>query len=259
MILTCPDCTTRFLIKDDVIGENGRSVRCSQCSSTWFVAADPDVLSLQEDQEFTDIRIHSKDDAASPIAPPEPAPYESAPVPEQVDTPPPHKIIRDKAELKKVRRRVFGVSMIWGVTLIILVAAALLVVIFRSQIVGTFPGTAPLYNAFGLQASASGLEIYDVETRYGDDEGVPVLFVNGKIKNHDIRARDLALVQLSFKNANGEVLASWVVQPRKTRLKPGETLNFISQYPNPPIDATRLAPSFVNEDAAAALVPIVTQ
>ena len=35
MIITCPECETRFMISDQALGEDGRTVRCSKCAHTW--------------------------------------------------------------------------------------------------------------------------------------------------------------------------------------------------------------------------------
>lgn len=35
MIITCPECGTKFSIADDVLGERGRKVRCFKCGATW--------------------------------------------------------------------------------------------------------------------------------------------------------------------------------------------------------------------------------
>jgi predicted Zn finger-like uncharacterized protein len=247
MILTCPECATRFSIKTEAIGPNGRTVRCSQCSATWFVSADPDILSLNEIQS-SPVQESLANEAVSDDLSSEPV----DPIPEDVSNEPkekmaPHTALRDKAEKTRVRRRLFGVSMIWISTLSILVLAALLAWIFRSQIVAKFPATQQVYSAFGVKASESGLEIFDVETRQGNSDGIPVLFVNGSVKNYDVKTRDIPLIKMSFKNANGEILTSWVIEPSKSRLESGQSLAFTSQYPNPPIDATKLAPSFVEE------------
>lgn len=38
MILTCPQCATRFVVPDQAIPDEGRKVRCAQCSHTWYQA-----------------------------------------------------------------------------------------------------------------------------------------------------------------------------------------------------------------------------
>lgn len=36
MILTCPNCSTRYLMSAAAIGEKGRDVRCAKCAHEWF-------------------------------------------------------------------------------------------------------------------------------------------------------------------------------------------------------------------------------
>ena len=275
MILTCPDCATKFTIKPEAIGSNGRTVRCSQCEATWFVAADPDILTLRDNEDAADMRenIINEPTQDEPIEIPDDENTadldndkgwrlaDGDDVKEVVSGAVPHAMMREKAENKKVRRRLFGVGMIWGVTLLILALAILFAFLFRSHIVTKFPGAGKLYDAFGVEASASGLEIYDVESSYGDSDGTPILYINGKVRNYDRRTRDLPMIKLSFKNSNGEVLDSWVVQPERSALEEGQMLKFASEFPNPPIDAATLAPSFVDEDVVmeTADVPMATQ
>lgn len=246
MILTCPECATRFSIDSEAIGPNGRTVRCSQCETTWFASADPDILSLNEIQNTPIIEdvieeIDSDPDISSQLVENEAEQSVSA----TAQTP--HGEIRDKAERKKVRRRLFGVGMIWLTTLGVLAVAATLAILFRAQIVEQFPGTRALYSAVGIEASETGLVIQFTSTEYGDVDGRPVLIVNGEIKNLDLQARDVPLVQINFQNDNNETVANWVIEPPKSILEKGELQKFSSQYPNPPIDATKLVPVFVDE------------
>ncbi len=271
MILTCPECATRFQIADDAVGPNGRTVRCSQCTATWFVAAEPDALALNEAEND---EIHKQDEFEEKFAH-KPAPdltsenldadssdedgLTSSIEPGETLQIGAHATIRDQAERKKVRRRLLGVGMIWVVTLVVLALFALAAYLFRAQIVTHFPGAAPVYRAIGFEANSSGLEIYGLETREAYRDGTDVLVVTGKIKNFDTKPRNVEMIRLNFKNANDQVLASWVVEPPKPVLWPGEIISFTSQYPNRPRDATKLSPEFIREEANVTNVPLASQ
>jgi predicted Zn finger-like uncharacterized protein len=64
MILTCPNCGTQYMVKDDAIPTGGRQVRCASCKHSWH--QDSDTVG---DANF----------AAPPIAEPE-APLASEPI-----------------------------------------------------------------------------------------------------------------------------------------------------------------------------------
>lgn len=267
MILTCPECTIRFKIADHAIGPNGRTVRCSQCSVTWFVAAEPDGLSLDEAEKTTEIREEIINEPVSNINLKNHSPESQNSVFGNLESGSDdvfsdvgaHAAIRETADRKKARRRLLGVSMIWVVTLTILALFALAAFLFRAKIVEKFPGTAPVYRAIGLEANVSGLEISFTDTKFGNNEGVQVLFVSGRIKNFDIKTRDVELIQLSFINDSGEILTSWVVEPTHTELKSGQVIKFTSQYPNPPVDAVTLVSSFVSETDMSDTIPVASK
>ncbi|MEM9014556.1 MAG: zinc-ribbon domain-containing protein, partial [Pseudomonadota bacterium] len=43
MIITCPECATRYNVEDDRFLPDGHSVRCTNCGVSWFVPA-PEAL-----------------------------------------------------------------------------------------------------------------------------------------------------------------------------------------------------------------------
>ncbi|WP_260483044.1 zinc-ribbon domain-containing protein [Sphingomicrobium flavum] len=60
MILTCPSCSTRYVVKDGAIPPGGRKVRCASCKHSWH--QDPDELTQAEAE------APLVDDAAMPPA-----------------------------------------------------------------------------------------------------------------------------------------------------------------------------------------------
>lgn len=251
MKLKCPQCSQHFVIAPNAIGPNGRTVRCSACTTTWYVASEPDVLNLQdqidqEDDIQMDLSGHSVEGAAlgGMTAKATKAKGRSG-----LQTP--HAQMRDRAERKKVRRRLMSVAMIWGVTMVIIALMGLALYLMRSTIVEKFPQTRSLYQAVNIKVPIGGLEIYAVQTKYAGPVGEQTIYVEGKIRNVDRKIRDVPLLRLSFKGEQGNVLDQWVVEPSKGQLEAGEHIVFKTHFQNPPIEALSLATNFVFETVEA--------
>ena len=60
MIITCPDCATRYDVDDSRFIPNGRSVRCTACTESWFVPAPEDLDMAPMEDLSQDSRIDEK-------------------------------------------------------------------------------------------------------------------------------------------------------------------------------------------------------
>ena len=247
MILTCPNCSTRYLTKPDAIGENGRTVRCAKCGTTWFVTADPDALAL-EDQARADMTVIEDDQTSAT----QEVQTDGRRVEDQDGSLTgrrrsddraergAHVSIRDKADKKRRTQRIFGVTMIWVTTLGLLALAAVLAFLFRQPIVEKFPQTAAIYEAFKVKASSTGLALDPLQTEYIRVEGEPHLVINGAVQNLTNKDKVIPLVKLSILNRSDEEITHWFVQPSPDTVGPKGKVKFAAEYPNPPVDAVSL-------------------
>lgn len=66
MIITCPNCATRYDVDDDRFSPDGRSVRCTSCSESWFVPA-PEPIGADPIEDLTPLdRVSNDDEAPQP-------------------------------------------------------------------------------------------------------------------------------------------------------------------------------------------------
>lgn len=245
MILTCPDCSTQYSVKDGAIGPNGRTVRCSSCSATWFVSSDADSLALADniEEEITQVETPTASEPETTIESPlAHKPHKAKPVTGA------HVQVRDKADRQRRNRRLAGVTMIWMITLGLLLAAAIIGFIMRQDIVDRNPAMSSIYKAFRIDVKSQGLDFESPGTSHTIIDGRPVLVINGVIVNRSTKARDIPLVELSLVNGGGEVITKWLVEIDEKEIAPKQRISYISQFPNPPLDAVDLKYKFHEPD-----------
>src|SRR5215217_3364754 len=59
MILTCPNCSTQYVVKDGAIPPEGRQVRCAACKHSWH--QDPDGEAPLELQDEAPAEAHASE------------------------------------------------------------------------------------------------------------------------------------------------------------------------------------------------------
>jgi predicted Zn finger-like uncharacterized protein len=74
MILTCPECASRYFVDDSKVGAAGRVVRCASCGARW-TARNEEALDLFEEPSAADLagdaNLTALDGAANPADDPE--------------------------------------------------------------------------------------------------------------------------------------------------------------------------------------------
>jgi predicted Zn finger-like uncharacterized protein len=149
MILTCPACSTRYLVDPATLGRDGRMVRCAKCGHSWMQRPPVDM------PKAVDLDIS-------------PPPEEIKPIPVGSSLP----AIRKPPPPKS--RKPLAISAI---------AAALLVLIggiyMRQDIVEIWPPSALLFETVGLPVDAlgAGLQLQNVRSEKRVEDGITVLVI----------------------------------------------------------------------------------
>jgi predicted Zn finger-like uncharacterized protein len=229
MILTCPACTTRFLIADLTIPTEGRDVRCGRCKHVW--RQEP-IAEIALDTAF------EEDTAASVM--PGLAPLDWAP--------------RPLPSVRPRRRPNLWISeLAASVALIVFLGGMFL---FRDEVVAAWEPAARLYDSVGLPVpvTGQGLAIEKLEVKTYRNADKTVLLVSGHVVNTGKATATVPPLVLSVRDTAKRELLQWAHPlPEEQRLLAGgATVAFHTQQLVDNQLATNLLVRFGNAHAKIA-------
>lgn len=246
MLVSCPSCSTRYVVDPASIGASGRRVKCVRCGEVWHQALpDEGVERVRSNAPLFD------DDA--PAAEPEPwngGAADGADFIEQLARQADERDDVDAvaAALERSRQHRAGLPATAGprkrgpgaavLALLILLIGGLAAVgyVARTQIVGLWPPALKLYDTLGLpvdleatgllDALSAGLDIADVEVEWIEEIGSQVLWVRGRISNESDVSRRVPPLRIELRDDEGRPVADWVFTADRDRLPPGHSTLF---------------------------------
>ena len=241
MILTCPQCATRYQTDAALFAPPGRKVKCAKCAHVWMQAAPP------PDLEFGNEAVEPE--------PPQPV---GEPVPQRAAYAPPREAYAPPTPTIPVQTRNpraptpwstrLGLAAGWlGLALIVLVIGWSAET-YRQQIATLWPESSSLYSALGLKVNARGIDIVNPADRVEKEDGQFVLVVTGRLVN--ITQRELTVPPLSvvLTDDDKRSLYQWSFSPGASILKPGEGVDFRTRLSSPPAGVKHLEIRFSGSD-----------
>ncbi len=130
-----------------------------------------------------------------------------------------------------------------GVLALLIVDA--LLVGWRDEFVRVMPQTASFYALLGLNVNLRGMSFDGVGTSVEQNQGAPVLVVEGNIVNASGKLEDVPRLKFAVRNASGQEVYSWTAAPPRQTLAPGEAVAFHSRLASPPVEAHDVLVRFV--------------
>lgn len=216
MILTCPSCATSYFVADEVIGPDGRTVRCKACAKTWKASTRDQVLDL------------ATTDVAEVVA------NGSAEVTDLAETPAPElpKAFRAKAEQQRRLQQAAIHGATWSGIASLFAALLGAAWLFRVEVVETFPRAASAYAAVGARVNPTGLDFEAVTARASPFDPGRVL-ISGALRN--VRDNEVIAppVRLALLDAHGAEIGHTIVSIDAAPVLPGRVQGFAAFINDP--------------------------
>mgnify|MGYP002011971045 CR=1 FL=1 len=250
MNLKCPNCGTRFKIKDGALGTKGRRVKCGKCDHRWHAvpavtAAATVIRPADPSEEFAP--------PPPPPPPPPPAPDDKAEFDDinfgviQDDLPPiPPKSSFEAAELRPAAKKSGGTMKYWILLGLLLVGGISSAFIYRDLVVHHFPQANLVFKMLNMPANTLGygLKIGEPKTFLDIKRKTKALGIAGQIINETGKPIAIPLLKAILLGPKGENIKSWTFEAKQLRIDPGEKVEYKTSLVNPPSGATGLQITF---------------
>jgi predicted Zn finger-like uncharacterized protein len=221
MILSCPECSTRYVIDPAALGPSGRTVRCTRCSHSW-AEPPPAVEELVAAQAVS-----------PPVSPPIDFSRGARPRGTNLPALPGEKRSRAPAVL-------------WTILLLFLIGVAGVAAWQRDAVITRLPAAAELYELVGLGPvlPGTGLALENVRQKVSTRDGARILRIDGDIVNVSGKPRDVPQMLGVLLDGAGKEIKRWEFQPPLPKLLHHERAPFSTELADPPDAASEVRVTF---------------
>jgi predicted Zn finger-like uncharacterized protein len=243
MLLTCPSCETRYQVDEAAIDRAaGRQVRCANCGYLWHFAPSleehvPEPTAARPAARSTGVVAGAASAAAAPgpaMAGPVLQPDGAAALSTTLEL--------GSAAAPAVEAMHPALRGLLQVGAALIVAAVILVPILgRNTVVGTWPESAKVYQAVGLQTVTPGTGL-DVKVTQLRSDGAFV--VTGEITNTTREAVNLPPIRVALFDMTKTEVEFQMVDPPVESLPPGAVIRFKTVFEHPSVAATDVVATF---------------
>jgi predicted Zn finger-like uncharacterized protein len=234
MILTCPECASRYFVDDSKVGAAGRVVRCAACGARW-TARNEEALDLFEEPSAADLagepNLTALDGAANPADDPE-TPVDQLPGEELP------KVFRARADAERRLKEAKTTGIIWGGMVAVMVVMLVAAGVFRMNVAHLWPSTAGAYAFARMPVNNVGLVVEDLKAEPAMQDGHAAITITGVLRNitdHQVATPPLRVALL---NEHGKRVAGKLAAAADPLIPPSQTRHFSVTLLDPPARPT---------------------
>lgn len=256
MILTCPECASRYFVDDSKVGSAGRVVRCASCGNRWTARNEESTDLFDEPSAATlagDAAMAPVDAAAAATASaasePEPEPPVSALPGEELP-----KVFRARADAERRLREATTTGVVWAGMAAAMASMIVGALIFRIDVVRLWPTTAGAYASVGLPVNTVGLVIENIKAEPSLEDGHAAVTITGIMRNITDHAVIAPPLRVELRNAKDKRVAGRIAAAADPKIPPSEIRHFAITILDPPRTAKDLVIDFAVEPGAAKAV-----
>ncbi len=220
MILTCEECNTRYLVPNSAIGEDGRTVRCTNCNHEWFQVLDADAEIEELPQGYSEPGIldgeeDSGDESFAAILAHEVADddtdgYDGDEIPESVRPDIDGRFVPALAGEHSGK----GLSRLlsYGAAAVVFVLIFVVLMALKGPLTKTFPVMVGYYEIIGktVRLNGEGLVFEKIDAKFlSSVAGESTVSIDGTILNLTSEDEMVPSVNAAFVDESGAVVGSF--------------------------------------------------
>ncbi len=228
MILTCPECATRYFVEDSRLGAEGRTVRCASCKNSWRAQAEEplELTSSAEEGAVAREALSFKADEPVGVAAP--------------DVP---KVFRAKIEARRKVKEAATAGVVWAGMVSTFAAVLVAAYVFRVDVVKLYPRAAGAYAFARVPVNPTGLEFERIKAEPATI-GSSSVIVTGQIRNVEDIGAVPPPIRIALLDSHGKRMRSQVIRLATPRVAPGKAVAFTATLEDPSGKADDVAVEF---------------
>jgi predicted Zn finger-like uncharacterized protein len=247
MILTCPECASRYFVDDSKVGAAGRVVRCAACGNRW-TARNEEALDLFDEPSAADLagdpNLTALDGATNAADDPE-TPVNQLPGEELP------KVFRARADAERRLKEAKTTGIIWGGMVAVMVVMLVGAGVFRMNVAKLWPTTAGAYAFARMPVNNVGLVVEDLKAEPMMQDGHAAIIITGVLRNITDRPVAAPPLRVALLNENGKRVSGKLAAAADPLIAPSQIRHFSVTMLDPPKTANTLEIGFALEPGAA--------